>query len=270
MAARLAAAAMAMSMGRMALFRRLDLFRRQVGQVVRHHADLHLDDAFDVAQISALRRIAEADGDAFTTGAGRAANTVDVRFRLVRQLEIDHMADMVDVDPAGGDIGCHQHARLAGLEHFERPLAGILRLVAVNSFRRDAGLGQVLGDAVGAMLGAGEDDDAVERDIFQQIAEKLALLRHRHVVKALHDAVSGLALRRDFDPFRILQHIAHQLDDVVRHGGGEQHRLPFPGQIVHDLADIADEAHVEHAVGFVDDQHLHRVEADHLLLHQVE
>ena len=68
------------------------------------------------------------------------------------------MADVVDVDAAGGDVGRHQHPGLAGAEQFQRPLAGILGLVAVDRLGDDAGLFQMLGDAVGAVLGAGEDD----------------------------------------------------------------------------------------------------------------
>jgi hypothetical protein len=45
--------------------------------------------------------------------------------------------------------------------------------------------------------------------------------------------------------------------DLRRHGGGEQQRLARLGQKGADLLDVGDEAHVEHAVGFVDHQHLH-------------
>ena len=41
-------------------------------------------------------------------------------------------------------------------------------------------------------------------------------------------------------------------------------------QMRHDLAHVADEAHVQHAVGFVHDQYRHSVQPDMLLLHQVE
>ena len=68
-----------------------------------------------------------------------------------------------------------------------------------------------------------------------------------------------------------MQHVAHQLDDIVGHGGGEQHRLALAcGSMRHDLAHVADEAHVQHAVGFIDDEGRHRVQPDMLLLHQVE
>ena len=59
----------------------------------------------------------------------------------------------------------------------QRALAGILRLVAVNGVGHlTPVLRQMLGHLVGAMLGAGEDDHPVHRQILQQLAQQLALL----------------------------------------------------------------------------------------------
>jgi hypothetical protein len=44
----------------------------------------------------------------------------------------------------------------------------------------------------------------------------------------------------------------------------------FLGQRGDDLADVADEAHVEHAVGFVEHQARHRVEPHIALAHEIE
>ena len=45
--------------------------------------------------------------------------------------------------------------------------------------------------------------------------------------------------------------------DLRRHGGGEEQRLPGEGHELEDALDVGDEAHVEHAVGLVDDHDLH-------------
>jgi hypothetical protein len=50
---------------------------------------------------------------------------------------------------------------------------------------------------------------------------------------------------------------AGQLHDLVGHGGGEQHGLPFLRHRGHYLLYLRGEAHVEHAVGLVEHQHLH-------------
>ena len=61
-----------------------------------------------------------------------------------------------------------------------------------------------------------------------------------------------------------------ELADLVREGGREQQVLARRGQQGEDLADVVDEAHVEHAVGFVQHQDLDLAQVDGLLLHVVE
>ena len=46
-----------------------------------------------------------------------------------------------------------------------------------------------------------------------------------------------------------------QMGDFAGHGGREQHRMALrAAACADDLAHVADEAHVEHAVGLVDDE----------------
>jgi hypothetical protein len=54
--------------------------------------------------------------------------------------------------------------------------------------------------------------------------------------------------------------------DLVGEGGREQQVLALLGQQREDLLDVADEAHVEHAVGFVQHQDLDAGEVDGLLV----
>ena len=62
----------------------------------------------------------------------------------------------------------------------------------------------------------------------------------------------------DLDPHRIMQKGLGEAGDFRRHGGGEEQRLPGEGHQLADALDVRDEAHVEHAVGFVDHQNLDR------------
>jgi hypothetical protein len=76
--------------------------------------------------------------------------------------------------------------------------------------------------------------------------------------------------RRYGDAHRIAQHLRRQVRDLARHGGGEQQRLALLRQFRDDRADVMDEAHVEHAVGFVEDEHLDLIEAHRIRTQQVE
>ena len=69
---------------------------------------------------------------------------------------MQHERHVVDVDAAGGDVGGDEHRHRAVLERVER--LGALRLgaAAVQRAGGDAGAAEVLGQAVGAVLGAHE------------------------------------------------------------------------------------------------------------------
>ena len=81
--------------------------------------------------------VAERDRRAGGAGAGGAADSVDIAFRLVGHVVIDDVGDAVDVDAAGGDVGGDEHADLAVAERGEHALALRLRLVAVERLRGD-------------------------------------------------------------------------------------------------------------------------------------
>ena len=117
----------------------------------------------DLAQKRPLAVVAERNGAAGLACARRAADAVDIGLRNLRQLVVHHVADAVDVDAARGDVGRDQDAGCAALEVVERPNALVLALVAVDRLRPDAGGVEVLRDAVGAALGAGEDDARASR-----------------------------------------------------------------------------------------------------------
>src|SRR4051812_47023465 len=122
----------------------------------------HPDEVFDVTQESPLLRIAERDRDPLGAGTRGAADAMHVALRNVRKIIVDGVADAVDVDAARRDIGGYQRAHVAGPEGRQHPLALVLRLVAVDRFGGEAGLRQRTNDLVGAALGAGENEHALD------------------------------------------------------------------------------------------------------------
>jgi hypothetical protein len=90
------------------------------------------------------------------------------------------------------------------------------------------------------------------------------------LVDDLGDLVGGGVAARHFDGQRVGQEAGGQLLDLGREGGREHQVLALLRQQVDDALQVGQEAHVEHAVGFVHDQHLHLAEADVLLFDVVE
>ena len=101
--------------------------------------------ALDHAQHVALARRDEQDRLAAAAGAAGAADAMHVRFRVVRHVEVDDVADALDVEAARGDVGRHDDVDLAGLEPRDRALALRLRDVAVERLDREAARLEPLG-----------------------------------------------------------------------------------------------------------------------------
>ena len=107
--------------------------------------------------------------------------------------------------------------------------------------------------------------------LLSRCASSAGLLLRSHEVHRLLDRLDRRGDRRDLHADRVVQDRIGQLADLARHRRGEQQRLPLlrePCATI--LADVVDEAHVEHAVGFVEHEHLDCAQIDVALLHQVE
>ena len=79
-----------------------------------------------------------------------------------------------------------------------------------------------------------------------------------------------LADAGDLDHDRIREHGVDRALDAGRDGRGEQERLALLGTGLHDTADARPEAHVEHAVGLVENEDLDLGEAHVVMLHEVD
>ena len=73
------------------------------------------------------------------------------------------------------------------------------------------------------------------------------------------EKVLGYRFRRiraatDFNQFRVMHELAGQPLDFPGKGGGKKQSLPLAGKKSDNLADGRDKSHIEHSVGFVQNQ----------------
>src|SRR5450830_1523067 len=229
-----------------------------------------LGHAFDAFQQFFFVRRYQGNGFARTTGAAGTADTVYIVFVDVWQLEVDHVRQLVDIQAACGDIGGHHDAYFTGLEVGQRFGARVLALVAVDGDGGEAVLVQVLGQAVGAVLGAGEHQHLFPGTGGDQVRQQRTFVAGGQAEHALLDTLDRGVRRRDFDAFRVVQQLAGQGSDVVGERCREQQVLTFGRQAGEDLFHVMDKAHVEHAVGFVQHEDFHVGQIDAALAAQVE
>ncbi len=188
----------------------------------------------------------------------------------VGQVEVDDVADAVDVDAAGDDVGGDEHAVTALLEAVERLLALRLRAVAVDRRTRDAALVQNAGNAVRAVLGPGEDQDPLQAVVLDQAHQQVHLLLTADRVDGLLDGLDRLRGGSHINGHRLVQGVTRDPHDLRRHGRREQQVLTPLGEQVHDALHVGPEAHVEHAVGLVEHQDLDVREIAVALVAEVE
>ena len=87
---------------------------------------------------------------------------------------------------------------------------------------------------------------------------------------ALADGLDHRGRGRHGDVRRVAEHRIGQFYDVVGHRRREEERLPLCGQQREDSPDVVDETHVEHSVGFVEDEEADVGQRDVTLADQVE
>ena len=106
-------------------------------------------------------------------------------------------------------------------------------------------------DRVLEIIGAANDAPQGRALLFRRSAR-----RHER----LGDVLGGRGGARDFDAHRIVEEGVREAGDFWRHGRREEQRLARERHELADALDVRNEAHVEHSVGFVDDQDLDRVQ----------
>ena len=181
---------------------------------------------------------------------------------------MDHHGDVVDVQSARGDVGGDQRREGALPEAGQHVGAQALLLVAVQRGGGHPHLDQLLGDPLGAELGAGEQQRAPVAG--GQLRGHRALGRRgdgQHVV--VHGGHGG------GDRGGLVLDGIHQegVDDLLHlavEGGGEQHLLGAHGGRGEDVAHIGQEAEVGQVIGLVDHGGLHQVQVQRPALGEVD
>ena len=188
------------------------------------------DGAFDGAEFAFFFDGDEGEGVAGFGSAAGAADAVNVIFGDVGDVEVDDVGDGIDVDAAGGDVGGDEDAVLAGFEAGEGGVALGHGAVGVDGGGVDLVAAELIGEAVGAVLGAAEDDDGVEVLVFQKLEEEEGFELLRDGVDGLGDAHGGLGLAVDLDGDGVFEEFAGEGADFVGHCGRKEKGLFLAGE----------------------------------------
>ena len=221
--------------------------------------DLLLGQPLDVLQEALLARRQQRDRDALAADAAGAADAVHVDFRRRRQIEVDDVRDVLDVEAARGDVGRDQDVGLLGAEQLHHAIALLLHHAAVQRLRAVAVRVQRVGELVDFEARAAEHDRRLRALEIEDAAERgdlLALADDEGDLADLRQLAGRALLLRDLHLLRVLEMPSRDRHDARRERRRKERRLPRLGRLVDDRIDVFGEAHVEHLVGFVEDEHL--------------
>ncbi len=211
-----------------------------------------------------LARLDERDRRPLATCAPRPPDPVDVEVGRRGDVEVDDVGDVLDVEPAGGHVRGHQHVERAVAEPAHHPVALLLGEAAVERRRVVAAPAQRLRQVVHLAPGPGKDEgsrrildveDPAQRGELVGAPDDVDELAH------LRRLLVGRSLGTHGDADRLAKVARRDTRDRGRDRGREERCLARGGRGRQDRIEVLREAHVEHLVGLVEDDGLHRVQA---------
>ena len=226
--------------------------------------------ALDLAELGLLLGGQEGHGLPVAPGAPGTPDAVHVGLGLAGDVEVDHQADTVHVQAAGGHVGGHQHVQGAGAQALDQALTLTLGDVPGDGGGLDAPAGQLEGHVLGRGLGAHEHDGGLGLGDGQDPGDRTDLVAEGHHGVGLVDGVHRGGLGGDLDLDRLSQVLTGDGLDRGRHGGGEQGRATLLRQGGGNGLHVLGEAHAQHLVGLVQHEVAHRVQAQGTLVNEVD
>ena len=196
----------------------------------------------------------------FASAPTGPADPVNVVFGFEREVEIDDVGDVVDVDSASRDVGRDEDPVSSRLKIGQGLFAVGLRTVRMEESRVvDESRMERAPEPRNAVLRSGEDDNRA--GLFLEEPNDLV---HLVFFADLNEALIDLRLlfRGDTDLylFRRVHHVPSELFDRRRKGRGEHQSLARFRNAFGNPGELVGETHVEHSVGFVENQRLNEIE----------
>jgi hypothetical protein len=209
----------------------------------------------------------EAEYDTTLPCTSGATRPVNIGFVIVRRVEMNHHGDIVHVNSTSRYIAGNQRLHLAFGELCERAHALVLATAAMNGSGFDTSSLKVLGQSVGPVPRAAEDDSRPACvDCFRYHLVPVASVNLPENVGCRSD-VGGFLTNFVADGVFLI--VPSKLGDIAVERCGVQHGLALFGGLVKQSTNGRHESHVRHAVSLVDHDEIHISEVHSLLSYEV-
>ena len=216
-----------------------------------HRLDLLAGCLLDLTQHVLLTRGDEEDCGTFATCTAGTTDAVHVGLGVVGDVVVDDQGDALNIQAACRHVGCHEDVNAAVTQGVNGALTQLLGDVTVNRCCRETARLQLVGNFLGFLLGAHEDDDAVVVFDLEHAGHCVQLVGVHDLHVALGDVCAGGGLSLDTNLGGVVQVLLSDLADRVGHGCGEERNLLAVGGAFEDLFHVFGEAHAQHFVCLV-------------------
>ena len=183
-----------------------------------------------------------------------------VRVRVIRDVVVDHVRHVRDVEAPRGDVGRNEQGDLVGTELAQHALALRLAHIAVNGVCAVPACLQRRREIRRLASRAAEDNRRVRLLHVENVGERVALAARLGLVVDLVGQRHFLRFVRKGDGLRIVHVAARERLNARRYGRRKQRHLPPLGRLIKDQLNIVDEAHVQHLVGLIQHDDADRIE----------
>lgn len=211
-----------------------------------------VDFPFDGFQVLFVNLGDECDGVAFFPCSSGSADAVDVAFGVAGNVVVDDVGDVVNVQSSGRDVGGDEDAVPSAVEVFDDAVASCLAESGVDAAASVASLVEDVAESFGPVFGVDENHDFAVLCFFEDFEQLAEFLFSVNADDFLSDVFDGYFVGLQQQVFWVVHVFLRDVDNFFRHGCGEEKGLPLFGHDVQDFGHVVDEAHVEHAVCFVE------------------
>jgi hypothetical protein len=198
----------------------------------------------------------EADRFSYGLGTAGTADPVDIIFWMTGEVVIDDVGNAFHIDSTCSDVGRNKDPDTAGLKILECTKTLILRAVGVKCRTRDTEGFKTTGNSVSSVFCAGKDEYGLHGFIFQKMGKEGGFGVVGYLEQVLGHRFCRIRATPDFNQFRVMHEFPGQPLDFPGKSGGKEQGLTLPREKPDDLTDVRDESHVEHSIGFVENQEL--------------
>ena len=222
---------------------------------------------------SLFARLGESDGRSFASGSSDATDAMHVRLGCRRDVVVDDVSEMFDVETAGGHVGGDEQLGRSSSHSRHHAITCLLIHTTVKCFGSIAAAVQSFGELIDFTARTAEHDGCFGLFDVEDATERGGLVEAVDHVHALLDLGCGAGRRvrlLDRDSHRIGEVLTGDLVDLGRHGGREENGLTTGRCRFENRLEVFGESHVEHLVGLVENHRSDVVEFQRLLAEVVE